>query len=133
MGWRGEILQSNPDGNLGEEESGEDTGDDVDTVVVQHHLPSDRNDALAGNLHYPPSLDVLTGELQTGAEDTVNQGAQEPTETSDQDDQQLVRSDIEVLRGGRHHDSDIIRHADDEATDEAGDEPNKSYSSVSSL
>ena len=62
--WDGEHLQSNPDGNLWEEESGEDTGDDVDTVVVQHHLPRDRNDSLAGDLHNPPSLDVLTRELQ---------------------------------------------------------------------
>ena len=62
--WDGEHLQSNPDGNLREEESGEDTGDDVDTVVVQHHLPRDRNDSLAGDFHNPPSLDVLSRELQ---------------------------------------------------------------------
>ena len=62
----GELLQANPDGNLREEESGEDAGDDVDTVVVQHHLPSDRNDSLASDLHYSPSLDVLARELQTG-------------------------------------------------------------------
>ena len=57
-------LQSNSDGNLREEESGEDTGDDINTVVVQHHLPSDRNDSLASHLNNPPCLDVLTRELQ---------------------------------------------------------------------
>ena len=67
----GQQLQSNPDGNLGEEKSGEDAGDDVDTVVVQHHLPRDRNDSLAGHLHNPPSLDVLTRELQAADRDQL--------------------------------------------------------------
>ena len=61
---KGQHLQSNPDGNLREEKSGEDAGDDIDTVVVQHHLPSDRNDSLASHLNNPPSLDVLTRELK---------------------------------------------------------------------
>ena len=58
-------LQSNSDGNLREEESGEDTGDDINTVVVQDHLASDRNDSLACHLHDPPSLHVLPRELET--------------------------------------------------------------------
>ena len=61
----GQQLQSNPDGNLGEEKSGEDAGDDIDTVVVQHHLPSDRDNSLPSHLNYPSSLDVLARELET--------------------------------------------------------------------
>ena len=62
---KGQHLQSNPNGNLREEKSGEDAGDDIDTVVIQHHLPSDRDNSLPGHLHDSPSLDVLTRELET--------------------------------------------------------------------
>ena len=118
-------------------------------MVVQHHLPSDRNDSLASHLNNPPSLDVLTRELKAennaeektigelcllpGTEDTVNDRAKETTETSDQDDQKLVGSEIEVMRRGKHQDSEIIRHSNDEATDKAGDQSNKGDSSISSL
>ena len=71
--------------------------------------------------------------LIPGAEDTVNDGAKETSETSDQDDEQLVGSDIEVLSRGGHHDADIICDSNDEATDEARDQSNKGYSSISSL
>ena len=55
---------SHGQGKLGEEERGEDAGDEVDAVVVQHHLPGDRDDAFPGNLHYLPSLGIPAGELQ---------------------------------------------------------------------
>ena len=71
--------------------------------------------------------------LVPGAEDTVNDGAKETPETTNQDDEQLVWSDIEVLGGGRHHDSDIIGQANDEAADKARDQSNERYSSISSL
>ena len=54
-----------------------------------------------------------------GTQDTVDDGAKETTETTDHDDQQLVGSDIEVPRGGKHQDPEIISHPYDKATNKA--------------
>ena len=83
-------LESHGKSHFGKNQSSEDAGDEVDTVVVENHLAADRHHSVPGHLHDLAGLDVLAGELEGGADQGVQEGAKQPTKTSNQDDKKLA-------------------------------------------
>ena len=59
-----DFSHSHSQSNLGKEESGEDTRDEVDAVVVQDLLPGDRDNIVSIDLDNLPSVDILTRKLK---------------------------------------------------------------------
>ena len=77
-------LKSHSKSNFRQNKSGENAGDQVDTVVVQNHLAADWHHSISCNFHNLSGLDILARELQSGADQRVQEGTHETAQASNQ-------------------------------------------------
>ena len=84
-------LKSHSKSNFRQNKSGENAGDQVDTVVVQNHLAADWHHSISCNFHNLSGLDILARELQGGADKRIQEGTHETTQTSNQYHKKLAR------------------------------------------
>merc|ERR1719370_1535651 len=74
-------LKSHSKSNFRQNESSENAGDQVDTVVVQNHLAADWHHSISCNFHNLSGLDNLARELPGGADQRVQEGAGDQVDT----------------------------------------------------
>merc|ERR1712228_1001662 len=101
-------LKSHGKSNFRQNKSCENTGDQVDTVVVQNHLAADWHHSIPYNFHNLSGLDILARELQSGADQGVQEGTHETTQASNQYHKKLAGGKSFIRLRGSHVDSCVI-------------------------